>query len=249
MRRKTTIAGSILLTVLLSGTVALAQQPGYVRVTTIHVQLGHQQHYESLIPKVWDALRKAGGKDPILVTSGVSDPSAYTFVIPMMSFADVDAQEKALQQAFSSVPDVTAELVGITNSVDDEIWAARPDLSYTASSPRLGMQEQAFTRIALLYPYPAQAQAFEAVLQERSALRKKHGADSVDVVQLVVGRDGPAYAVLIGAKDEVDYHTQAAKEQQKMGAEWRASIDKSGPMLRRVEFVTGLARPELYYQP
>ena len=153
------------------------------------------------------------------------------------------------KQAFSSVPDVTAELFGITNSVDDEIWAARPDLSYTPSSPRLGMQEQSFTHIALLYPYPGQAQAFEAGLKERSALRKKHGADGVDVVQLVIGRDGPAYAVLIGAKDEVDYLTQAAKEQQKMGAEWRASIDKSGPMLRRVEFVTGLARPELYYQP
>ena len=118
-----------------------------------------------------------------------------------------------------------------------------------ATSPRLAIQEQGFTRLALLYPHPAHAQAFEAVLEERAALRKKHGADGVDVVQLVIGRDGPAYAVLIGAKDEVDYLTQAAKEQQKMGAEWKASIDKSGPMLRRVEFVTGLARPELYYQP
>ena len=249
MRRKTTIAGSILLTVLLSGTAALAQQPGFVRVITTHVQLGHQQHCESLIPKLWEALKKAGGKDPIIVSAGVSDPGAYTFVIPMMSFADVDAQEKALQQAFSSVPDVTAELFGITNSVDDEIWAARPDLSYVATSPRLEMQEQGFTRLALLYPYPAQAQAFEAVLKERAALRKKHGADGVDVVQLVIGRDGPAYAVLIGAKDEVDYYTQAAKEQQKMGAEWKASIDKAGPMLRRVEFVTLVPRPALYYQP
>ena len=32
-----------------------------------------------------------------------------------------------------------------------------------------------------------------------------------------------------------------------MGAEWQASLDKTGPMLRRVEFVTSVARPALNY--
>ena len=59
------------------------------------------------------------------------------------------------------------------------------------------MTEQGFARIALLYAVPGQTPAFEAVLKERNALRKKHGiTDGVDVAQLIIGRDGPAYAVI-----------------------------------------------------
>jgi len=112
------------------------------------------------------------------------------------------------------------------------------------------MAEQGFTRMVLNYPYPAQAQAYEAVLKERAALRKKFGlGDSVNVAQLVIGADGPAYAVLVSAKDELDFYTQFAKDTQKMGAEWTKSLDQSAPLLRRIEFVTFVARPALMYQP
>ena len=69
------------------------------------------------------------------------------------------------------------------------------------------------------------------------------------VAQLVIGADGPAYAIISGGKDEVDFYAQNAKNTAKMGAEWQASLEKSGPMVRRVEYVTSLARPALSYQP
>jgi hypothetical protein len=221
-----------------------------VRVITTHVQLGHQRHLESLIPKLWEAFRKAGATMPVFVSAGVSDPSAYTFVVPMTSFADIAAQEQAFGKAFASISEVASEIFGITTSIDDEIWASRPDLGYSPESPRLQMTEQSFGRIALIYVQPAQTAAFEANLKERAALRKKHGiADGIDVAQLVLGADGPAYALISGAKDEVDFYTQIAKNTAKMGAEWQASLDQSGPMVRRVEFVTSVARRALDYQP
>jgi hypothetical protein len=247
---KTNVVAACLLVALLSGPAAIAQEGGFVRVITTHIQLGHQQHLESLIPKLWDAFKKAGVKSPSFVSAGVSDPSAYTFVMPMATLGELAAQEEAIGKAFGSVPDLTGEIFGITTSVDDEIWAARPDLSYVPASPRLQMTEQGFGRIALLYAVPGQTQALEAALKERNALRKKYGiTDGMDAAQLIIGRDGPVYALIIGAKDEVDFYTSNAKNTQKMGAEWQASLEKSGPMVRRVEFVTSAARPALSYQP
>ena len=226
------------------------EQPSMVRVVTDHVQLGHQQHYESLIPKLWQAFRKAGSTAPVFVSAGVSDPATYIFVAPIASFADIDAQEKIVGRALAAVPELVAELSGIVTSTDQEVWLDRSDLAYVPAAPRLEEAEQGFLRIALLYPYPSQTQAFETVLEERAALRKKHGiTEAVGVAQMLIGPDGPAYATLVGAKDEVDFYAQNAKDTQKMGAEWQASLAKGGPMLRRVEFVTTSARPALTYQP
>lgn len=229
---------------------AVAQDAGMVRVLDVHVQLGHQQHYESLIPQLWDAFKKGGVSFPVFVSAGVSDVGTYTFVVPFNSFADLDAQEQAVSKAFAGAPGVMGELQAISTGQDQSIWAMRPELTYTPETPRLAMEEQRFTRIALLYPHPAKAQEFETVLKEAAEVRKKHGiADGTTVAQLVIGTDAPAYAVLIGAKDEADFHAQAAKSNEKMGADWQAIVAKGGPMLRKIEYSSMVERPDLNYQP
>jgi hypothetical protein len=250
MMSKRTFAASALALALISTSFAMAQEAGMVRVITQHVQLGQQQRFESLVPKLWDAFRKSGVTLPIFGGAGVSQPGAYAFVMPFSSFADLDVQEKAFGKAFASSPELAAELSSMTTSVDDEIWLARPDLGYVPASPRLQMEQQGFLRIALLYVQPAQTQALEAALKELTAGRKKHGiADGVDVVQLLIGADGPVYGVLVNAKDEIDFLTQNAKNVEKMGAEWQAWLAKTGPMMRRVEFQSVSSRPALNYTP
>ena len=181
----------------------------------------------------------------------MSDPGAYTFVVPMTSFADLAAQEQAFGKAFASDPKLTAEMFGMTTSVDDEIWASRSDLGYVPEKPRLQMTEQGFARIALIYVHAGADRGVRGDPRgaHRLCARSTASPTASSVAQLIIGADGPAYAVITGAKDEVDFYTQNAKNIAKMGAEWQASLDKSGPMVRRVEFVTSLARPALNYQP
>ena len=249
MNRRT-IAVLVLSVVVLASMPAAAQDGGFVRVVTTHIQLGHQKHLESLLPKLWDAFKKAGVQSPSFVSRGVSDPSAFTFVMPLATLADLGAQEEQLGKAFGADPALTGEVFGMTTSIDDEIWAARPDLGYTPAKPRVPMMELTFVRIALLYAMPGQIPALEAELRARSEIRKKHDIPSaVTVVQLLVGRDGPVYGILMSGKDEADFYAQNAKDVAKMGAEWQASLDKAGPMLRRVEFQTFVERPELNYMP
>ena len=85
---------------------------------------------------------------------------------------------------------------------------------------------------------------------EVNALRKRQGIrDGNAVFQLAVGAGAPALAILIGAKDEVDFHVQNAKNREKMGDAWQTYLRKTGPMLRDIEFQSSNARPDLAYQP
>lgn len=230
--------------------VAFAQEAGMVRVIAAHVQFGHQQHYESVIPRMWEAFEEAGVTGPIFVSSGVSEPDVYTFVVPVASFAQLDANQAATSKAFASAGDVVAEIQGMTTGVDQSIWAMRPDLGYAPETPRVAETEAGFTHATFLYPHPGKALAFEGIIKEASELRKKHGiTDAVAVGQLVIGDGGPAYAVIIDAKDQADYYAHAAKVAEKMGEDWQALIAKAGPMLKGLENQSWTPRPDLAYQP
>lgn len=228
----------------------VAQDGGMVRVIAAHVQFGHQQHYESVIPRMWEAFKEAGVANPVFVASGVSDPATYTFVVPAANFAALDSGQAAAAKAYASATDVVAEIQEMTTGVDQSIWAMRPDLGYTPETPRIAESEAGFTHGTFLYPHPGKAQAFEGIIKEASELRKKHGiTDAVAVGQLVIGDGGPAYVVMTGAKDQADYYAHAAMTAEKMGEDWQALIAKAGPMLRGLENQSWAPRPDLSYQP
>lgn len=226
------------------------EPPALATVFTVHTQLGQAQAYEAALQELWKAFRKAGLKRPISVMSGISDPGDYTFVVGFSKWADLDEQGLKEQAAFASVPSVGNSLTSVATSSDWSIWRSRPDLSYVPTSPRLPEAEQLFTRVAFVRPHFAKAQAYEAVLQEAVALRRKHGlGDAVGAWQLWGGADGPAFALVTTAKDEADFHTQNAAALAKMGAEWQAYLAKAGPMLRDVSYITGRSRPDLAFAP
>ena len=133
---------------------------------------------------------------------------------------------------------------------DWEMWAARPDLSYVPAKPRLSPEEQMFTRIVFLRPHPQHALAFEEVMKEAAALRKKHGIGDASMAwQLAAGADGPAYALLISGKNEADFYAHSEATLEKMGADWQALSAKGGPMLRELSYSSTVLRPDLAYSP
>ena len=242
---------TLVLTVLIATPVALAQDPPQmVSVLTVHTKLGHQQHYEGLLADIWGAFRKAGLDVPIQVSSGVSAPGDYVFAVPISGLAQLDEVNAKVQSAYASIPKVMEEIQGTITHQDQSVWVARPDLSYSPSSARLSADEAAFTRVTFIYPHPEHALHFEGQLQKSAALRKKHGiSDGTAVFQLVIGADAPAFAVLVNAKDEVDFAVAAAKTTEKLGAGWQAILQESGPMIRRLEYSTSAARPGLAFTP
>jgi hypothetical protein len=229
--------------------VASAQDaPPFVSVLTVRTQIGSQQTYEAAGAEVLKAFKAKGLKVPIFASTSMEEPGAYSFAMPVASWAEFGAENAKLLAAFESIPAVMAKVNATITSWSQEMWVARPDLSYRPAKPRLQDSEMGFSRIALVY---AEADSsYDEALKENKALREKHGLGTgTEVYELAMGADGPAYAIILGGKDASDFYAQSAKETAAMGADWQAYLQKNGPKLRRVEYLSSLARPDLGYTP
>jgi hypothetical protein len=231
--------------------VASAQDaPAMVSVLTVHVELGSQESYEAGLGEIWKAFKAKGVGAQIFVSTSLEEPGAYAFAVPVASWAEFGTLNEKIGAAYASIPAAMQKVSATIRSWDQEMWIARPDLSYRPAKPRLQDSEMGFTRIALLYAHPDQEAALEQALGTALALRKKHSLGTgTEVYQLAMGSDGPAFAILLNGKDQADFYTQNAKETATMGAEWQDYLQKTGPTLRRVEFTSSLARPDLLFTP
>jgi len=247
---KKLLAGSLLAALMVAPGAFAQDAPELVNVLTVRTKLGQQQEYEALLKDIWGAFKKAGVEQSIFVSSSASEPGAYTFVTPFSTWTEFGELNAKINQGFSSIPMVMQKMASTYTHTETEVWAARPDLSYTPANPRLVPDEGKYTRISFFYPHPDKALNFESVVQKFNALNEKHGNTSGSAVfQLAVGPDAPAYAVLIDGKDEADYFAEAAKFQQKTAAEAQAIIEGAGEILRRIEYEGTIPRLDLSYQP
>jgi hypothetical protein len=249
MRGKVLIA--VLCAVSVLAPVASAQDaPSFVSVLSVHAKLGSQATYEAGLAELWKAFKTAGVSAPIFASTSVEEPGTYIFVLPVASWAEFGAQSEKVQRAYASIPAAMQKVDATVASWDQEMWVARPDLSYRPAKPRLPDSEMGFSRIAFLYAQPSQGAALEDALKKATAMRKKHDLGTfTEVYQLAMGSDGPAFAIVLGGKDQVDFYTQNAKEVATMGAEFQAYLQSTGALLRRVEFASSLLRPDLSFTP
>ena len=236
--------------VLAAATACAAQDeaPALFGVLTVHVKPGQQQDFDADLMNLWTAFKKAGLDRQIDVGNELGGP--YTFVVGYSSWSDFGAVNETVNSAYESAPDVLLALQKAQTHSDLEVWAARPDLSYVPDSPRVADSDQTYSRIVLLYPHPEHSLDLEGAMKEVNAVRKEEGIrDGRAVFELAVGAGQPAFAILIGAKDEVDSLVQGAENRDKMGDAWQTYLRKTGPMLRDIEFRSSNARPDLAYPP
>jgi hypothetical protein len=224
--------------------------PPMYTVLTIYTQPGSQQTYESGLAEIWKAFKTAGVRAPIYARTSAEEPGAYVFALPVASWAEFGEVNAKIEAAYASIPAVMEKIQTTITSTRQEMWITREDLWYRPAKPRLQDATFGFMRDTRVYPQPGHEAALEEALKEGVALRKKHGLGSgTEVYQLAMGSEGPAYGILVAAKDQADFYAQNAKDLAAMGAEWEAYIEKVGQHLRRVEVRSNVERPDLYYTP
>jgi hypothetical protein len=219
-------------------------------VLTVYTQPNSQQTYESGLAEIWKAFKTAGVRAPIYVRTSAEQPGAYEFAAPVASWAEFGELNTKIEAGFASIPAAMQKIQATITSTRQEMWITREDLWYRPAKPRLQDPTFVFMRDTRLYPLPGHEAALDEALKEGVALRKKHGIGSgTEVYQLAMGSEGPAYGILVAAKDQADFYTQNAKDLAVMGAEWEAYVQKVSQHLRRVEILSHEERPDLYYTP
>ena len=225
------------------------EAPAYLSVFIAHTKLGQSAPYEDAVKELWTAMKKAGADFPVFATQSTSNPGDYAFVTQLSSMADIDAQNATFEEVFGQDPSLGAGLDQNQNGHDNVIIALRPDLSYRPENPRLTEDEQKFSWITALYAKPEHALALEGLIKEFAELSaSKEVSDGFGVALNVTG-EGPRYTIRTLARSEADYHAQNEKNNQLMGEEAVELRDKAGAMIHKIEYSSGLLRPDLSYQP
>ena len=223
--------------------------PRYLNIFTAHVKIGHGPQYEAAVKDLWKAMKEAGGTFPLFAFQSVSSPGDYSFITAQQSMADLDMENETFNKLFATAGDVLAELSKHSKGNESQIIAPRPDLSYVAAEPRLKDDEGTFAYIVYLYPHPEHVQDVAAGITSFTALNTKLGIqDGYGVFQNVTG-EGPMFAIRTLAKSQADYFAQAEKNDAKLGEAGIAIRTKVGLMLSRIEYSSGISRPDLSYQP
>ena len=240
------------LTVLFAST-ASAQDampaPQLLSIFTAHTKLGHGPQYEAAVKSLWVAMGKAGGQFPVFASQSTSTPGDYSFVTLLSSIGDMDTQGEMFEKAFAQDPGALAELAKHENGNDNDIVAMRSDLSYQAAEPRLSDDEAQFAYLTYLYAQSEHTQSIEAGITAFAALNKKLGInDRFGVFQNVTG-EGPVYIIRTLARSQADNFAQVDKNNAKLGEEGVAIRTRVAAMLSRIEYDSGVARPDLSYQP
>jgi hypothetical protein len=224
--------------------------PPMFSLLTVYTQPNSQETYESGLAEIWKAFKTAGVRAPIYVRTSAEEPGAYLFAVPVASWAEFGELNTKIEAAYASIPAVMQKIQATIMSTRQEMWITREDLWYRPAKPRLQDSTFGFLRDARLYPQPGHEAALDEAIKEGVALRKKHGLGSgTEVYQLAMGSEGPAYGILIAAKDQADFYAQNAKDLAAMGAEWEAYLEKLGRHVRRFEVRSNVERPDLYYTP
>lgn len=226
---------------------ALAQgDPPMVRVVTVHTDLAHSQDFEEGMKKLAKIAAKQENRDLAFVGSLVTQPGSYDLVFPLTSLEDIAKQEERGTKLFAEMGEAAGKMLAAAKSFDSSVYRWRSDLSFSPATPRVADSDTGYTRIVTLYPHPAKAAAVEALIKKGSEIRKKHGInDAIGAYQMILGADGPAYVLLIGAKNEADFYANQAKTMEKMSEDWGQLMAESGPLLRKVSYSSSVPRPDL----
>ena len=232
--------------------IALAQEavgpPQMLSVFVAHTKIGHQVEYETAVKTITAALKETGSTFPVFVSQSLTNPGDYSFVSPISGFGDMDNLGAAYNKAFAHTGPI-AGLGDTSTGNTRQIIVLRPDLSYQPATARLADGEGRFGYITWLYVRPPNAPAVAEGIKKFAALNKKHGIkDGYNVYQSVTG-DGPVFIIRGLGKSRADYFTQAEMNAQKTGDEAAALRASIGPMLDRIEYTSGVGRPDLGYQP
>jgi hypothetical protein len=179
----------------------------------------------------------------------------YYYVLPMKSFAGIDAlnaffahlsskmgKEKfdALMAKGSATLDHTAEVVAMR----------RPDLSYIPKTPRLKPEEVKFIRYEFYYVSPGTESKVEAISKEWAALFERHNvSDGFTLYQVLMGDDLPLVVVTVEGTSPADLETQNAKILETLGKEGTDLMQRTLALTRRFETKVGQIRLDLSNPP
>ncbi len=208
--------------------------------------------YEKAAKGLASALEEHQIKTMFYNTANTSD-FTYIYVTPVNRLADIDVMDAAFGELMEKMGEKAFEktMDQFTDCYDSHrnyMIRLRSDLSYNPEygyNPEDGMN---YRKWEFFHAYPGKEGQMRTVLEKWKALYTKHSIQGgYRIYQGEMGTDMPLIVVVESAKDAVDFATKRQQVIDKLGQEGEDLWNETIALTRKLEFKTGMMRPDLSY--
>lgn len=184
-----------------------------------------------------------------------TDDFHYYFLVPIESYAGIDAMNKSEGEWAAKIgQEYQALMKSVEGTFDYYRWGivrSLPELSYSPKKPRLKPGEQNFLTWGFAYVEFGKEKEFADVCRQFVEVSKSKDT-SIGWNMFVVesGAELPFYFWAEGGKSATEYYAENDKVMKKMGEEKFTELwNKLLSTLRKYESKTGQPRPDLSNMP
>jgi hypothetical protein len=200
--------------------------------------------------KEFGAMMRDNTQPPFVFDAYSTDDFHYYFVLPMKSFADIDATQRALASVAQKMPEKFGDLMrrgGATMDHSNEwIVRLRPDLSYWPDQPRVKAMDARSMRLDFYYLQPGTEVEVDGIAKAWiSAQTEKKITNGYNLYEAVMGADLPLVIVQFFGSSDADIANASMQDVQKLGEQGMALNTRTFANVRHFETKYVKDRPDL----
>ena len=184
---------------------------------------------------------------PFSVSRLVSDRGVLRTVTRMADWEDMNKRQQWASQ-LPIRPAFSMEQGEATDHANDVFYTTFP--GYQPGNPRVPRGEVGFVHETRFHYRLGAGQEVTQIVGKILALRGRYDIRDPSLLwNQVAGHDGPSFSAFTPARDAADFYTQAAQNEETLGAEMQMLVDQLTALCRKVEGVNWTVLQDLTYQP
>jgi len=244
MRKPFSLRGCLLAAIALTACVPSWAQGNIRTVLFVKVKLGQEESWKAAVKDYAAVVKKAGSDQGFTVWESQSGPAQHAVVWYSSKWKEINEQNPKLKPVEAEMARLFARLDTVTDSLETWIDEMQPDMMVRSK------EIPPMVRVGRTRVVSGKMDELKALLREQIVPAiKKSGATDYGVAVARYGTPSNEFHSYLGLNGWADLDGPIGTEKGMSAAEYKAFLDKVGPLIESTEWSMWKYEPELSYVP
>ena len=244
MRKPFSLRGCLLAAIALTACVPSWAQGNIRTVLFVKVKLGQEESWKAAVKDYAAVVKKAGSDQGFTVWEAQSGPAQHAVVWYSSKWKEINEQNPKLKPVEAEMARLFARLDTVTDSLETWIDEMQPDMMVRSK------EIPPMVRVGRTRVVSGKMDELKALFREQIVPAiKKSGATDYGVAVARYGTPSNEFHSYLGLNGWADLDGPIGTEKGMSAAEYKAFLDKVGPLIESTEWSMWKYEPELSYVP
>jgi hypothetical protein len=244
MRKPFSLRGCLLAAIALTACVPSWAQGNIRTVLFVKVKLGQEESWKAAVKDYAAVVKKAGSDQGFTVWESQSGPAQHAVVWYSSKWKEINEQNPKLKPVEAEMARLFARLDTVTDSLETWIDEMQPDMMVRSK------EIPPMVRVGRTRVVSGKMDELKALFREQIVPAiKKSGATDYGVAVARYGTPSNEFHSYLGLNGWADLDGPIGTEKGMSAAEYKAFLDKVGPLIESTEWSMWKYEPELSYVP